>query len=77
MTMNVPNIRPQGWQCPVCLKVHAPWVAECDCHLRKTIVPRITDPQWGLVNYCTECDSSYPANEQHVHSSTPPERDDV
>ena len=23
---------PQGWQCPVCKKVHAPWVAGCDCY---------------------------------------------
>ena len=22
----------QGWQCPVCGKVHAPWASECDCH---------------------------------------------
>lgn len=22
-----------GWECPKCGKVHAPWVAECDCHL--------------------------------------------
>ena len=21
----------QGWQCPRCGKVHAPWVAHCDC----------------------------------------------
>lgn len=22
----------KGWQCPVCGKVHAPWVICCDCH---------------------------------------------
>ncbi len=22
----------KGWQCPVCGKVHAPWVSGCDCH---------------------------------------------
>lgn len=22
----------QGWKCPVCGKVHAPWVDGCDCH---------------------------------------------
>lgn len=22
----------RGWQCPVCGKVHAPWVSGCDCH---------------------------------------------
>lgn len=26
------NFIQQGWQCPVCWKVHAPWVSECDCH---------------------------------------------
>lgn len=28
----------QGWQCPVCRKVHAPWVASCDCHKHKEYV---------------------------------------
>jgi hypothetical protein len=23
---------PKGWECPKCGKVHAPWVAECDCY---------------------------------------------
>ena len=24
----------QGWQCPVCSRVNAPWVAQCGCHNR-------------------------------------------
>jgi hypothetical protein len=24
-------VTPQGWQCPVCKVVRAPWVAFCDC----------------------------------------------
>ena len=24
----------EGWICPRCGKVHAPWVAECDCKPR-------------------------------------------
>lgn len=27
-----PSSVPQGWQCPVCRKVHAPSVLGCDCH---------------------------------------------
>jgi len=26
----------EGWQCPVCMKVWAPWVAACDCHSFRT-----------------------------------------
>ena len=26
---------PQGWQCPICRKVHAPWVQECLCCVDK------------------------------------------
>ena len=25
----------QGWQCPVCKKVNAPWVPGCSCHMEK------------------------------------------
>lgn len=29
----MPVIQPQyGWVCPKCNKVHAPWVAGCNCH---------------------------------------------
>jgi len=28
---SVVDSAPKGWQCPVCGKVHAPWVASCDC----------------------------------------------
>ena len=26
----------QGWMCPNCGKVHAPWVASCACHVNIT-----------------------------------------
>lgn len=26
---------PQGWLCPKCGRVNAPWVATCPCHLEK------------------------------------------
>ena len=25
---------PQGWQCPRCGKINAPWVLSCDCHIK-------------------------------------------
>ena len=28
---NDPIEGPMGWECPRCSKVHAPWVAGCDC----------------------------------------------
>lgn len=28
-----------GWECPVCGKVHAPWVAGCDCHEEAVRIP--------------------------------------
>lgn len=27
----VPNLVAQGWQCPVCKRVNAPFVAQCTC----------------------------------------------
>ena len=27
---------PQGWQCPVCTKVHNPMIPNCECHKKKT-----------------------------------------
>lgn len=26
----------QGWQCPICDKVNAPFVLNCDCHIKIT-----------------------------------------
>lgn len=31
MTTNNTNAAPTGWQCPVCNKVHAPWISQCTC----------------------------------------------
>src|ERR1700745_200692 len=30
-----PKIAPQGWQCPICETVHAPFVRACGCAGRK------------------------------------------
>ena len=31
---------PTGWQCPLCGKIHAPWVSTCECKS----VPNIYKP---------------------------------
>jgi len=28
---------PQGWQCPLCAVVHAPWVQKCECALAEPV----------------------------------------
>lgn len=33
----------QGWQCPVCGTVNAPWKSTCNCKKRKRLDVR---PQW-------------------------------
>ena len=35
--MNNVNIVQQGWQCPVCGRILAPFVTECPCSTLKTI----------------------------------------
>ena len=36
--LNTPN---QGWQCPLCKMVHAPWVSYCSCQTYTTNEPII------------------------------------
>lgn len=34
----------QGWQCPICKRVYAPWVSGCDCSYSDngtTLTPKI------------------------------------
>ena len=26
----------EGWECPKCGKVNAPWMPSCDCHITRT-----------------------------------------
>ena len=35
---------PQGWQCPVCGKVNAPYVGQCLCNLNYTVTYTGTTP---------------------------------
>lgn len=41
---------PQGWQCPVCDKVNAPFVRECTCHIMKQTIPGSTSTT-GISNF--------------------------
>lgn len=36
---------PTGWVCPKCGRALAPWVMECNCHIRFEIVPP-TPTKW-------------------------------
>lgn len=37
MMYDMPQYIPQGWQCPVCKRVHSPSVPSCDCCRAVTI----------------------------------------
>ena len=34
----------QGWQCPICKRVHAPWVPHCDCDTYSITTTNTTNP---------------------------------
>ena len=42
----------QGWECPRCGRINAPWVRQCDCtrgtydYDKWTITPTLTDSEW-------------------------------
>lgn len=65
------NNAPQGWQCPACRTVHAPWVASCDCVKQPTfpiVIPYLpygppanpyTRPShWFTEEFKTTCDTA-------------------
>ena len=35
---------PEGWRCPVCGKVNAPWVSQCPCCDGEGTYPKIEGP---------------------------------
>lgn len=43
---NNPYIQ-QGWQCPRCLKINAPWVSQCPCYVEPKGYTFWTDATWG------------------------------
>lgn len=46
----------EGWVCPKCGKVLAPWVPSCDCYTQKqntqTIYPNTVPQQWNSPEEC-------------------------
>ena len=43
----------QGWQCPICKVVHAPWVLKCECEKQQPSVTRTTsntDDEWKAID---------------------------
>ena len=46
----------EGWICPKCGKVHAPWVPECDCYKQtntQEMVKTFSQPTYESAPYCT------------------------
>jgi len=56
--MNIDLNKPRyGWQCPICDKVHAPFVAACDCHerpAREAFAKVLDDIQGGTESVTAE-----------------------
>lgn len=55
----------QGWECPRCGRINAPWVRQCDCsrgtydYDKWTITPTWTDGEWWKTHVtCTPVDNS-------------------
>lgn len=42
---------PQGWECPRCHKINAPWITNCDCRPQYVYIP--TSP-WITISYGSE-----------------------
>jgi len=41
---------PQGWQCPLCRVVHAPWVQKCECAKGEPVTTTSNDSMWKYLN---------------------------
>ena len=37
----------EGWICPRCGKVNAPWVTQCSCNRSTYILPKVGAPYYG------------------------------
>lgn len=48
----------QGWQCPRCGRINAPWVESCSCQM-----PTYVTTKWytNVPSYCQGC-SNHPSN---------------
>ena len=36
----------EGWICPRCGKVNAPWVIQCSCNMNTQILPKVGAPYY-------------------------------
>ena len=36
----------EGWICPLCGKVNAPWVMQCSCNRKTQILPKVGGPYY-------------------------------
>ena len=63
----------QGWECPRCGRINAPWVRQCDCsrgtydYDKWTITPTWTDGEWWKTHItCTQADANTYINKDKV-----------
>lgn len=67
-TWHCPYIQPkaeQGWECPRCGRINAPWVRQCDCtrethdYDKWTTTPTWTDSEWWKTYItCSKADAN-------------------
>lgn len=46
MGLNISNMAQEGWICPRCGKVNAPWVMQCFCNRNTQILPKVGAPYY-------------------------------
>ena len=63
----------QGWECPRCGRINAPWVRQCDCtrgtydYDKWTITPTWADGEWWKTHItCTQADANTYINKDRV-----------
>lgn len=44
--INISNMAQEGWICPRCGKVNAPWVMQCSCNRNTQILPKVGAPYY-------------------------------
>lgn len=65
----------QGWECPRCGRINAPWAKSCDCtrgtyyYDKWTITPTWTDGKWWKTHVtCTQADANTYINKDKVET---------
>ena len=55
----------EGWLCPRCKKVNAPWVPHCDCKSEdKESSQKINESKWGY--HCPTCKQWCQNGQMHI-----------